>query len=59
MKSVLYCVFTTFQSLAENHRVKHNAVLNEIVMLGWGSVISRFCKVQHSCSSDLVTVCII
>lgn len=41
-----------------NHKIKENPVLREIVMLGYGTLIAKYCVENPTCPAELVRVCI-
>lgn len=45
-----------FQALAENNKIKENPVLREIVLLGYGTMISKHCAELTVCPSELIKV---
>lgn len=54
-----YFIFTTPKGLALNHKVQENAVLREIAMLGYGTLVAKFCAENPTCPAELVRVRII
>lgn len=54
-----YFIFTTPQGLAMNHKVQENPVLREVVMLGYGTLVAKYCVENPACPAELVRVCII
>ncbi|KAI5085754.1 vitellogenin 7 isoform X1, partial [Silurus meridionalis] len=41
-------------NLASNPKVKNIPVLREVIMLGQGSMVARYCAEVHSCQADLL-----
>lgn len=41
-----------------HHRIQENPVLREIVMLGYGTLIAKYCAENPTCPVELVRVCI-
>lgn len=54
-----FFIFTTPQGLAMNHKIQENPVLREIVMLGYGTLVAKYCAENPTCPAELVRVCII
>ena len=50
--------FFIFQGLAMHHRIQENPVLREIVMLGYGTLVAKYCAENPTCPAELVKVCI-
>uniref|UniRef100_A0A7N9AXN3 Vitellogenin-2-like n=1 Tax=Mastacembelus armatus TaxID=205130 RepID=A0A7N9AXN3_9TELE len=44
----------TAESLAMNQKIQENAVLREIVMLGYGTMVAKYCAQNSTCPADLV-----
>ncbi|XP_076007428.1 vitellogenin-2-like [Genypterus blacodes] len=42
------------EALAFNHKVQANRVLHEIVMLGYGTMIAKYCAESPTCSPELL-----
>ncbi|KAG8003720.1 Vitellogenin-2, partial [Nibea albiflora] len=40
--------------LAMNHKIRENPVLREIVMLGYGTLVAKFCAENPACPAELV-----
>ena len=45
-----------FQGLAFHHMIQQNSVLREIAMLGYGTMVFKYCAVHTNCPSELVKV---
>lgn len=50
-------IVTLPQGLAVNQKIKENPVLREIVMLGYGTLIAKYCAENPTCPAELVKVC--
>ena len=44
------------QSLVFNPKIQENPALREIAMLGYGSMVSKFCAELPSCPADVIKV---
>lgn len=53
-----FFIFTTPQDLAMNPKIQENPVLREIVMLGYGTLVAKYCAENPTCPAELVRVCI-
>ncbi|KAM7387896.1 hypothetical protein PAMP_024107 [Pampus punctatissimus] len=42
------------EGLAMNHKVKENPILREIVMLGYGTLVAKYCVENPTCPAELV-----
>ncbi|KAG7217480.1 hypothetical protein INR49_021405 [Caranx melampygus] len=42
------------EGLAMNHKIQENAVLREIAMLGYGTLVAKFCAENPACPAELV-----
>lgn len=56
-KSSLYFAPNT-QGLVLNHKIQENPVLLEIVWLGYGTLVAKFCVENPACPAELVRVCV-
>ncbi|XP_068174544.1 vitellogenin-1-like [Antennarius striatus] len=43
-----------FEALIDNNKIKENAVLSQIALLGFGTMVSKYCKEQAHCPSELL-----
>lgn len=41
-----------------HHKIQENPVLREIVMLGYGTLVAKYCAENPTCPAELVKVCI-
>ena len=51
-------LFITPQSMISHHKIQANAVLREVVMLGFGTMVNKYCAEMPACPADLVKVCV-
>lgn len=51
-------LFTSPQGLAMTPKVQESPFLHEIAMLGFGSMIDKYCAEHPSCPAELVRVCV-
>ncbi|GLD50052.1 vitellogenin-2-like protein [Lates japonicus] len=42
------------EGLAMNHKIQENPVLHEIVMLGYGTLVAKYCAENPTCPAELV-----
>ncbi|XP_070687930.1 vitellogenin-2-like [Pempheris klunzingeri] len=42
------------EGLAMNHKIRENPVLREIVMLGYGTLVAKYCAEHPTCPAELV-----
>uniref|UniRef100_A0A3B4XY36 Vitellogenin-2-like n=1 Tax=Seriola lalandi dorsalis TaxID=1841481 RepID=A0A3B4XY36_SERLL len=42
------------EGLAMNHRIRENAVLREIAMLGYGTLVAKYCAENPTCPAEFV-----
>lgn len=49
-------MFISRQGLAMNNKIRENPVLREIVMLGYGTLVAKYCVENPTCPVELVKV---
>jgi len=42
-----------------NAKIQENPILREIAMLGYGTLVAKYCAENPTCPNELVKVCIV